>query len=236
MLTMASSSRPDHAAPKSTALALRLYRHARMLAVVAACSLVAVAAGCADAPIDLRVEPPQHAYTESLIVSLEDVRHLANFEGLQPYSYADRHHPVPGNLHAPGPCRAVGSSDLTFTAGWKEFRAVAYSGADDDPRPGGIAPINEVTHAVALYRDTDAAQDALTQLESTLGQCASLHERAYAFTLSKPDPATLKLSSEGWSHLYRAKNTVLASVGVLGIEPTEQIAYRVLQTITDRIR
>lgn len=233
---MASSLRPDRVAPTPLPFLLGLSRLARTLATAVVCGLVVLASACADPPIDLRVEPPEHAYAESLIVSLDDVRHIANFEGLQPYSYADRHHPVPGNLNAPGPCRAVGSSDLTFTAGWKEFRAVAYSGTTDDLRPGGIAPINEVTHAVALYRDADAARDALTQLQSTLGQCASLHDKAYEFTLSKPDPSTLQLSSEGWSHMYRAKNTVLASVGVLGIEPTDQIAHRVLQTITERVK
>jgi hypothetical protein len=55
------------------------------------------------------------------------------------------------------------------------------------------------------------------------------------FFLNKPDITTLKLSSAGWSHVYRVKASVLVSVGVLGIEPTEQVANTVLQTISDRI-
>jgi hypothetical protein len=36
--------------------------------------------------------------------------------------------------------------------------------------------------------------------------------------------------------VYRVKGSVLVSVGVLGIEPTEQVANTVLQTITDRVK
>jgi hypothetical protein len=129
-----------------------------------------------------------------------------------------------------------GEQDVTFTAGWKEFRAVAYSGTTDDLQPAGIAPINQVSHAVAVYPAAGAARGALDRLESTLKDCTSLHDSAFDFSLGKPDASTLKLSSAGWSHVYRAKSSVLVSVGVLGIEPTEQVANTVLQTITDRIR
>jgi hypothetical protein len=191
---------------------------------------------CSNAPTNTGAVPPEHAYAESLILSVEEVRHITNFEGLQPYSHADRHHPIEGSVNAPGPCRAVGSSDLTFTAGWEEYRAVAYSGTTDDLRPGGIAPINVVSQAVAVYRNASAAHMALDLLESRLHECASLHDRAYDFIMEKPNSSTLRLSSAGWSHLYRVKSSVLVSVGVLGIEPTEQIANTVLQIITDRIQ
>ncbi|MGZ4578328.1 MAG: sensor domain-containing protein [Mycobacterium sp.] len=96
----------------------------------------------------------------------------------------------------------MGTTDLTFAGGWKEYRSAAYSGSTDDLRPGGIAPINEVTNAVAIYPNATAARGALNQLHATLDQCASLHHTAYDFTLNKPDSATLKLDSEGWIHLY----------------------------------
>ncbi|WP_197501181.1 sensor domain-containing protein [Mycobacterium sp. 852002-51057_SCH5723018] len=173
---------------------------------------------------------------ESLIVSIEDMRHIANFEGLSPYAYADRHLPSQADVRAPAPCRAVGSSEVTFAAGWKQFRGVAYSGTTDDLEPGGVSPMNQVSHAVAVYRDAGAARGALDRLESTLNDCASLHDSAYDFSLDKPDPSTLRLRSAGWSHVYHVKSAMLVSVGVLGIEPTEQIANTVLQTITDRIK
>ncbi|ORW97754.1 hypothetical protein AWB92_02950 [Mycobacterium sp. IEC1808] len=198
-----------------------------------ACGALAVSA-CSHAVE--RTGAERAADAESLIVSVEDVRHIANFEGLSPYEYADRHQPAPTDLKAPFPCRAVGSSDLTFASGWKQFRAVAYSGTTDDLEPGGIAPLNQVSHAVAVYGDPGAARGALDRLESTLKDCAALHDSAYDFALERPDASTLKLTSAGWSHVYRVKSSVLVSVGVLGIEPTEQVANGVLQAIADRIR
>lgn len=203
---------------------------------VIACSVVAVVPACSTAPVKMGALPAEHGYADSLIVNVEDMRHIANFEGLSPYAYADRHGPAQADVNAPGPCRAVGSSDVTFTKGWKEFRAVAYSGTTDDLQPGGIAPITQVSHAVAVYPDAVTAGEALSRLESQLNECASLHNADYDFSLSKPDSSTLKLTSAGWSHVYRVKASVLVSVGVLGIEPTEQIANTVLQTISDRIK
>jgi hypothetical protein len=203
---------------------------------IIACGAVTAVSACSTPPVNMGALPAEHAYADSLIVSVEDVRHIANFEGLSPYSYADRHQPLEADASAPGPCRAVGSSNLTFTAGWKEFRAVAYSGTTDDLEPGGIAPLNQVSHAVAVYPDARAAHAALDRLESTLNECASLHNSDYDFSLTEPDATTLKLSSAGWSHVYRVKGSVLVSVGVLGIEPTEQVANTVLQTITDRVK
>lgn len=203
---------------------------------VAACAAVAAASACSNPPLELRAAPPEHAYADSLILSLDDVRQITKFEGLETYSYADRHQPLRPIANAPGPCQAVGSTELTYAPGWKEFRAVTYSGTTDDLRPGGIAPINEVSNAVGIYPDAGAARRALAQLQSVLSACASLHDAGYDFTLAKPDPSTLRLSSAGWSHVYRAKSSVLVSVGVLGIEPTEQLANTVVQTITDRIK
>src|SRR5262249_24451839 len=166
---------------------------------VIAYSAVAVVSACSSGPNQAAL-PPEHAYAESLIVSVEDVRHIASFEGLSPYSYEDRHQPLQADVKKPGPCRAVGSSDLTFSAGWKEFRAVAYAGTTDDLQPGWIAPINKVSHAVAVYADAGAARGALDRLESTLNECASLHDSAFDFALDKPDPSTLRLTSAGGSH------------------------------------
>jgi hypothetical protein len=63
-----------------------------------------------------------------------------------------------------------------------------------------------------------------------------LHDPNYDFKLDKPDPSTLRITDAGWSHQYRAKNSVLMSVGVLGIEPAERIAATILDNITDRIK
>nr|WP_325491456.1 sensor domain-containing protein [Mycobacterium sp.] len=205
------------------------------LSAVPACSAVVLSA-CSNPPPKAAVPPTAHEYADKLIVGLDDVRRITNFEGLQRYSYADRHRPFQGNQSAPGPCGAVGSTEQTFPMGWKNYRAVAYSGTTDDLRPFGISPINQISQAVAIYRDAHAASAALDRLETILNACAALHDKAYEFDMSRSDPSTLKLTSARWSHLYRAKSSVLMSVGVLGIEPTEQIAYSPLQKITDRIK
>jgi hypothetical protein len=77
--------------------------------------------------------------------------------------------------------------------------------------------INGVTQAAARYANSDAAQAGFHQLESSLQACNSLHDPNYVFTLDKPDPSTLRISADQWSHLYRTKSAVLVSVGVVGL-------------------
>nr|WP_083212421.1 sensor domain-containing protein [Mycobacterium malmoense] len=221
------------------ASSLRSGRSLRRLSAAGAAwaAIACVAAACSHSPTGTTGAPSAHAYAESLVISLDEARRIANFEGLQPYSYADRDDPPRETVgNPPGPCRAVGATDLTFAGGWKEYRSVGYSGSTDDLRPGGIAPINEVTNAVVVYPDTATARGALNQLHSTLDQCVSLHHSAYDFALNKPDTETLKLDSDGWVHLYTVRSSVLVSVGVLGIEPTQQVANNLLQTVTGRIK
>ncbi|OCB30879.1 hypothetical protein A5675_03215 [Mycobacterium malmoense] len=221
------------------ASSLRSGRSLRRLSAACAAwaAIACVAAACSHPPTGATAAKSAHAYAESLVISLDEARRIANFEGLQPYSYADRDDPPRETVgNPPGPCRAVGATDLTFAGGWKEYRSVGYSGSTDDLRPGGIAPINEVTNAVVVYPDAAAARGALNQLHSTLDQCVSLHHSAYDFALNKPDTETLKLDSEGWVHLYTVRSSVLVSVGVLGIEPTQQVANNLLQTVTGRIK
>jgi len=206
------------------------------ITLVIACSAVAAMWAFSNAHAKTSGAIAEAVNADSLIISVEDMRRIANYEGLSEFEYADRRQPSQGNVNAPGPCRAVGSSDLTFAAGWKQFRAVTYSGTTDDIRPGGISPITEITHAVAVYPDARAARVALDQLESTLRDCVSLHDSAYDFDLDKSDPATLNLRSAEWNHVYHVKSSVLMSVGVLGIQPAEQVANAVLRTISDRIK
>jgi hypothetical protein len=77
-------------------------------------------------------------------------------------------------MNAPGPCRAAGTSDLTFATGWTEFRSAGYSGVTDDIQPGGLALVDSVSQAVAIYPDAHAARNALDQLESSLNVCVAL--------------------------------------------------------------
>ncbi|GAB7141665.1 sensor domain-containing protein [Mycobacterium riyadhense] len=205
-------------------------------ALIACCVAVAITACSHNSPAAKQTAPAPASGADALIVSIEDVRRIADNEELTAHSHADLRHPPQGDLNAPGPCRAAGTSDLTFASGWSEFRSAGYSGVTDNIEPSGVAIIDSVSQAVAIYPDANAARQALDQLESSLQACIALHDPNYDFTLDKPDSSTLRITDQGWSHLYRAKNAVLISVGVLGIEPAERIATDVLQVITDRIK
>jgi hypothetical protein len=173
---------------------------------------------------------------DDMIVSVEDVRRIADADDLNPRHRGDPHKPPPADASAPGPCRPVGHNELTFGGGWSEFRSAAYNGVIDDIDPGGPSEVNEVTQAVARFPQGDKAIAALGQLESSLRACAALHNPDYAFTLDKPDPSTLRITSYQWCHLYRVKSAVMVSVGVLGLENSDKIADSVMRTITDRIK
>lgn len=205
-------------------------------AVIVCCAVVAITA-CSHRATSAPTNPTAPASgVDALIVSVDEVRRIANYEELKSLAHADLRHPPPGDLNAPGSCRAAGTSDLTFANGWSEFRSAGYSGVTDELKPGGPAMIDSVSQAVAIYPDAGAARNALDQLESSLTGCAALHDPNYKFTVDRPDSSTLRITDRGWSHLYRVKSKVLMSVGVVGLEPAEPIATSVLGIITDRIK
>ena len=173
---------------------------------------------------------------DDMIVSVDDVRHITEAEDFAPHTEANLHKPPPADLTAPEPCRAVGYNDLTFGSGWSDFRSAGYKGITDDIQAGGNSMVNEVTQAVARYPNSDKTQAVFRQLESSLQACVALHNPNYVFTLDKPDPLTLRITDLQWCHLYRVKSAVLISVGVLGLESSDQIASTILQTIVDRIK
>ncbi|MHA7651807.1 sensor domain-containing protein [Mycobacterium sp. ML4] len=202
--------------------------------VLLGCILVAVPA-CGHDGASASPTAPTASRADSLIVSIEEVRRIANYEELTAHSHADLRQPPAGDLNAPGPCRAAGISDVTFGTGWSEFRSAGYHGITDDLKPGGPAMIQTVSQAVAVYPDTSTARGALHQLDSTLQACAALGDPRYDFTLDRPDSATVRINGRGWNHVYREKSAVLMSIGVLGLEPADQIARTILNEATDRI-
>lgn len=209
---------------------------ASVTACVTACVIACAAStltACSHNGTSTSTSPVSRA--DSLIVSLEDVRRIANHDELTYHSHADLRHPPEGDMNAPGPCRAAGASDLTFATGWTEFRSAGYHGITDDLKPGGPAMIQSVSQAVAIYPEANMARGALHQLEGTLQACADLHDPKYDFKLDRPDSSTLKITAEAWCHLYREKSSVLLSVGVVGYEPADRIANSILQTATERL-
>ena len=138
-----------------------------------------------------RISAPS-SRVDDMIVSVEDVRHIADAEDFAPHTEVDTRKPPPADVTAPEPCRPVGYNDLTFGSGWSEFRSAGYHGVTDDIEPGGNSMVNGVTQAVARYPNSDKAQAAFHQLESSLQACVALHNPKYDFTLDKPDPVTLQ--------------------------------------------
>jgi hypothetical protein len=205
-------------------------------AVLSVCCAVVAMTACSHQNTSAPPTTAAARGADALIVGVEEVRRIANYEELTTHEHADLHQPPSGDANAPGPCRAAGTSDLTFAAGWTEFRSAGYSGVTDDIDPGGRTKQDSVSQAVAIYPDAHAARTALDQLGAQLDACVALHDPNYDFKLDKPDPSTLRITDAGWSHQYRAKNSVLMSVGVLGIEPAERIAATILDSMTDRIK
>ena len=204
------------------------------LQLIACCVLAALTA-CTPHSTTAKPTATPVSRADSLIVSIEEVRRIANYEELTAHSHADLHQPPPSDLNAPGPCRAAGISDVTFGSGWSEFRSAGYHGITDDLKPGPPAMIQTVSQAVAIYPDSSTARGVLHQLETSLQACADLHDPRYQFTLDRPDSATVRINANAWSHLYREKASVLMSVGVVGLEPADQIARTILQMTTDRV-
>ena len=204
--------------------------------VVIVCCAVTVLSGCSHSGTHAKPSTAPASGVDDLIVNIEDVRRIANADSLMPHAEADLHKAPPPDATAPGPCRAVGHNDLTFRSTYSMFRSAGYHGVTDDIHPGGNAMVNGVTQAVARYPNADSALAAFHQLESSLQACVALHDPNYTFALDKPDPSTLRITADEWSHLYRAKSDVMVSVGVVGLQGADQIANTVLQTVTDRIK
>ncbi len=204
-------------------------------AAVVMYSAVSLMSGCSHSRPPAKSSSPPASVVDGLIVSLADVRHIANADGLTPHPEWDLQKPPPANANAPMPCRVLGHNDQTFGSAWSEFRSAGYHGVTDDIAPGGNEMVNGVSQAVARYPNSASELAAFGQLESSLQACVALHDASYDFALDKPDPSTLRISAEKWSHVYRSKSLVLVSVGVEGLESADQIASNVLQTITDRI-
>jgi PknH-like extracellular domain len=216
------------------ASSLRLLQTTLIRSVVLFGCAITVLSGCSHSTTPAK--PSTAPRVDDLIVSVDDVRRIANADNLAPHGEADLHKPPPADATAPGPCRSVGHNDLTFGSTWSEFRSAGYHGITDDIEPGGNSLVNGVTQAVARYPNSDAALGAFHQLETSLQACVALHDPNYTFTLDKPDASTLRITADEWSHLYRGKSGVLVSVGVVGLQSADQIANTVMQMIIDRIK
>jgi hypothetical protein len=210
-------------------------RASALLGVTLVCLAATLVSGCSGSktPAAPTSAPPRSV--DELILSLDDVKHVAETDEFKPHTEWDVRRPPPADVTAPAPCRAVGHNDLTFGSNWSEFRSAGYHGITDDIEPGGNEMINGVTQAIGRYPNSDVAHATFHQLESSLQACVALHDPNYDFAMDKPDPSTIRLSAEQWCHLYRAKSAVMVSIGVEGLQSADLIANTLLKLLTDRI-
>jgi hypothetical protein len=171
-----------------------------------------------------------------LIVSLDDVRRIAAFNGLQsgPGSQVER--PRHSNSDAPGPCRAVFDQEVAFDGGWTQFHSVTYNG---DTYSGvgqtQVRGVAEAIQAVGIYPDHGTAHAVFDRLVQELTACTALHADNYDFAINMADPTTAVLNSSLWKIIYRVKSSVLINVAALGLPQSEETAQTILRTITDRV-
>lgn len=173
---------------------------------------------------------------ESLLVNLDDVRHISGVESLNSGPGSTVQQPRHSHSNPPGPCRAVFDQEVIFDGKWTQFRSATYNG---DVYSGAgqvqVRGVANVVQAVGIYPDPGTARAIFDQLVPSLTSCIALHDKNYDFTLSQTDPDTVTLNSNLWKLIYRVKSSALINVGALGLPQSEQTARTILQTITDRV-
>ena len=200
------------------------------------CCVLAAMSACAqqEAPATTSNEPPPQISADSLVVSVEDVRRIADFDGLAPEPALDLRQPGHSDSDAPPPCRAVFDQQFAFGSGWSQFRSVTYNGKANE---AGQAPVlNGVEQAVGVYPNDAAARRAFARLAEAVTACSELHAKDYDFAVRKQDTSTVALRHEQFDSMYRVKSSVLIEVAVSQFSQSGQIASSVLKTITDRIQ
>lgn len=209
---------------------------------VIACSAAFAVLACAHPGGNSSAEFSSGLTAESLIVSLDDVRRIADNGDLASPPESDVHKPShqESRPDVPPPCQAVFGGEATFAGGWRQFRSVQYSGLTRPTISGGGKLYSAVTQAVGIYPDDGSARTAFDRLVPVLKACSALHNKYYDFTVNEEDPFTLALDySDQYLHdimsnIVRLESSVLIYVAVGGFPKSDRIARTVVQTITDR--
>lgn len=187
-----------------------------------------VLAGCVNhdhAPA-ARATPVPGINADGLVVGVEDVQRIANFDDLTSDPRLDVRAPGTLDADSPVPCRVVFDQQAAFGKGWEQFRSVWYSGASN----------KGVTQAVGVYPSETAARNAFDRITSALADCSALHASGFDFTTKKPDPSTVSVCFEQCRVMFRWKSSVLIDVSIQHFpHDGAQITSKIVQTISDRI-
>lgn len=205
-------------------------------AVLIICALLLSGCGHTTPPAKTSTTVTNSRSAESLLVNLDEVRHISGVESLNSGPGSTVQQPRHSHSNPPGPCRAVFDQEVIFDGKWTQFRSATYNG---DVYSGAgqvqVRGVANVVQAVGIYPDPGTARAIFDQLVPSLTSCIALHDKNYDFTLSQTDPDTVTLNSNLWKLIYRVKSSALINVGALGLPQSEQIARTILQTITDRV-
>ncbi|BBZ15188.1 sensor domain-containing protein [Mycobacterium branderi] len=187
--------------------------------------------------------PAPELDADTLLVSVEDTRRIANNDSLQQADSGVAHRPAHFDSDAPPPCQAANDQQATFGTDWQQFRSAAYTAVVAGPSSvvdGKLYPgankMLDVVQSVGVYSPA-AARAAFERLIPTLKACAALHVRYHDYTVNMPDPDTVVLTypDPETSSMFRVKSSVLMQVWALGFPNSQDIAQTIVQTITDRI-
>lgn len=194
--------------------------------------LAATLAGCTHPNAGTASDPD----VDSLMVSVDDVRSIADLPALAPFPAGDLRRPASQDADTAGPCRPAYDQEAAFGTDWTQFRSVTYN-ALVGAAAGSAKKMYIVTQAVGSYADDGAARAAFERLVPALTACAELRLKYYDFTVRRQDSTTVALDypNRQSNVIYRVKSDTLIDIVVQGFPQSEHIAETVLQTIADRI-
>ena len=190
-------------------------------------ALAVTACGRADSP----ATPPA---VESLLLPIEDVRHIADLDDLSADGAPVLSDPQPDPT-APGPCKSVLDQQFIFGNEVTDFRTASY-GAPTHTGPGEIRGVAIVTQAVGVYPDDAGARSAFESLDPALAECSALHAKNYEYHVTAPDTSTLTLHSGVADIVNHVQGAVLIHITVVGLPDSGRIAQEVTEQITERLR
>jgi hypothetical protein len=208
-------------------------------AAVVGCSIAIAIPSCSHPPAHIipTQSPAAQITADSLIVGVDDVRRIAGVDTLAAASGSEIHQPRHKASTLPTPCQAVFDQQSAFDGTWKQFDSTTYSAnIYKDLGANRIREIADVSQAIAVYPNDNAAHTAFNRLVTDLQACPPLHVPNYNYTIDTTDPSVIALHTEGWAVIYHVKSSMLANVAVLGVDAPERAARDTDRVISDRIR
>ncbi|WP_191986128.1 sensor domain-containing protein [Mycobacteroides salmoniphilum] len=195
-------------------------------------TMVLYLGGCGPVSPETNAEPQKDISADSLVLTGDDVGNIASFQGFMPEHTTKSDQPRLIDPGAPKDCGAVYDQNVAFGTAFKEFLSVTYGGLTDEY----VKRVVSVTQNIGAYPDAATAYRVFDQLVLGLTKCSSLQVENYKVGVTRPDPSTIFVVTNGGKSEYRVKSSVLMYAGVGGLSNSGQVAHTVLDTIADRVQ